>query len=127
MIEIAWQQPSLPDKERCNLALHAFARLMNAEAMAFISNPSGASIVSQLLDAHDAGRNVHVGELTRSSQLSVTATLRRLDQLEKDGFIRRSRDPHDGRSRLVAITAKGRDCALRAAWEIEMAGFGYSD
>ncbi|RVT90455.1 winged helix DNA-binding protein [Sphingomonas crocodyli] len=94
--------------------LHAFARLLNADALTFIADPLGAVIISRLVTAHEAGRKIHVRELTHGARASATAMLRRLEQFENDGLICRARDPHDGRSRCVAITPKGEQAVKRA-------------
>ena len=47
------------------------------------------------------------GELARNADLSTGAMTNRLDQLEKAGFVKRRRDPADGRGVLVELTAKG--------------------
>jgi DNA-binding MarR family transcriptional regulator len=48
------------------------------------------------------------GELARRADLTSGAMTSRLDALEKEGLIRRLRDPADRRSVLVELTAKGR-------------------
>ncbi len=47
------------------------------------------------------------GDLARIADLSSGAMTNRLDQLEKAGFVKRVRDPDDGRGVLVQLTAKG--------------------
>jgi DNA-binding MarR family transcriptional regulator len=49
------------------------------------------------------------GELARRAELTSGAMTSRLDALEKEGLVRRLRDPADRRSVLVELTAKGRD------------------
>ena len=48
------------------------------------------------------------GELARRAELTSGAMTSRLDALEKDGLVRRLRDPGDRRSVLVELTEKGR-------------------
>jgi DNA-binding MarR family transcriptional regulator len=48
------------------------------------------------------------GELARRAELTSGAMTSRLDALEKDGLVRRLRDPGDRRSVLVELTDKGR-------------------
>jgi DNA-binding MarR family transcriptional regulator len=48
------------------------------------------------------------GELARRADLTSGAMTSRLDALEKEGFVRRLRDPDDRRSVLVELTEKGR-------------------
>jgi DNA-binding MarR family transcriptional regulator len=48
------------------------------------------------------------GELARRADLTSGAMTSRLDALEKEGLVRRLRDPDDRRSVLVELTDKGR-------------------
>jgi DNA-binding MarR family transcriptional regulator len=48
------------------------------------------------------------GELARRAELTSGAMTSRLDALEKEGLVRRLRDPDDRRSVLVELTDKGR-------------------
>jgi DNA-binding MarR family transcriptional regulator len=48
------------------------------------------------------------GELARRADLTSGAMTSRLDALEKEGLVRRLRDPADRRSVLVELTDKGR-------------------
>jgi DNA-binding MarR family transcriptional regulator len=47
--------------------------------------------------------------------LDKTTMVATVDALERRGLARRESDPHDRRLRLVAVTAKGRELADRAA------------
>jgi DNA-binding MarR family transcriptional regulator len=49
------------------------------------------------------------GELARRVELTSGSITSRLDALEKEGLVRRLRDPGDRRSVLVELTAKGRE------------------
>jgi DNA-binding MarR family transcriptional regulator len=49
------------------------------------------------------------GELARHADLTTGAMTSRLDALEKQGLVRRLRDPGDRRSVLVELTEKGRE------------------
>jgi DNA-binding MarR family transcriptional regulator len=48
------------------------------------------------------------GELARRAELTSGAMTSRLDALEKEGLVKRLRDPADRRSVLVELTGKGR-------------------
>jgi DNA-binding MarR family transcriptional regulator len=48
------------------------------------------------------------GELARRAELTSGSMTSRLDALEKEGLVRRLRDPDDRRSVLVELTEKGR-------------------
>ena len=54
------------------------------------------------------------GELARRADLTSGAMTSRLDALEKQGFVRRLRDPDDRRSVIVELTEKGRDIHQQA-------------
>lgn len=49
-----------------------------------------------------------VGELARHADLTSSAMTSRLDALEREGLVRRLRDPDDRRSVLIELTRKGR-------------------
>ena len=49
------------------------------------------------------------GKLARHAELTSGAMTSRLDALEKEGLVRRLRDPDDRRSVLVELTEKGRE------------------
>lgn len=49
------------------------------------------------------------GKLARHAELTSGAMTSRLDALEKEGLVRRLRDPDDRRSVLVELTDKGRE------------------
>jgi DNA-binding MarR family transcriptional regulator len=57
-----------------------------------------------------AGEPYHrkAGELARRADLTSGSMTSRLDALEKEGLVRRLRDPDDRRSVLVELTDKGR-------------------
>jgi DNA-binding MarR family transcriptional regulator len=48
------------------------------------------------------------GELARMAELTSGTMTTRVDQLEREGLVRRLRDPEDRRSVLVELTARGR-------------------
>jgi len=48
------------------------------------------------------------GELARRAELTSGTMTTRLDHLEREGLVRRTRDPGDRRSVIVELTAKGR-------------------
>lgn len=62
-----------------------------------------------------------MGERLQVHPTSVTSIVRRL---ERDGLIRRSPHPHDGRGVLAEITGDGRDLVDRVTKELVAAQFG---
>ncbi|MFL5958987.1 MAG: MarR family winged helix-turn-helix transcriptional regulator [Gaiellaceae bacterium] len=54
------------------------------------------------------------GELARRADLTTGAMTSRLDALEKEGLVRRLRDPEDRRSVIVELTEEGRTKHERA-------------
>jgi len=62
------------------------------------------------------------GEFAQSTMVTAGALTKRVDRLEIAGLVRRDRDPHDGRARLVGLTPEGRrlvDQAIEAHLENE--------
>ncbi len=65
-----------------------------------------------------------LADLAEAAQLPKQTVGSIVDQLERAGYVRRSPDPHDGRARLVTITARGRqlvDISLPVVREVEAA------
>jgi len=60
-------------------------------------------------------------DLAADVLLTASGTTRAVDRLERDGFVRRSPDPDDGRATLVTLTAAGRR-RFRAAAPVHLAG-----
>jgi DNA-binding MarR family transcriptional regulator len=56
---------------------------------------------------HISASGVRQGEIVGKSQLSKQAVQQFLDELERDGIVKRSADPDDARARVVTFTAKG--------------------
>jgi DNA-binding MarR family transcriptional regulator len=61
------------------------------------------------LRRHDSDGGMTPGRLLKNVVLSSGGLTNRLDRLERDGLIVRSRDPDDRRGVIVTLTAKGRD------------------
>jgi DNA-binding MarR family transcriptional regulator len=47
------------------------------------------------------------GELTRRCRVTPGATTQRVQRLERDGYVERAPNPHDGRTVYVALTPEG--------------------
>jgi DNA-binding MarR family transcriptional regulator len=66
--------------------------------------PSYGSILVPLFEEE----GLRIGELARRSRLSKQTMTTMVRLLERDGFVRRERDPADGRAFRVVLTAKAR-------------------
>jgi DNA-binding MarR family transcriptional regulator len=66
--------------------------------------PSYGSILVPLFEED----GLRIGELARRSRLSKQTMTTMVRLLERDGFVRRERDPADGRAFRVVLTAKAR-------------------
>ena len=64
---------------------------------------------------------LRMAELAECVLLTASGTTRAVDRLERDGFVRRAPDPHDGRATLVSLTAAGRR-RFRAAAPVHLEG-----
>ena len=64
---------------------------------------------------------LRMADLAASVLLSPSGTTRAVDRLERDGLVRRSDDPDDGRATLVSLTPAGRR-RFRAAAPVHLAG-----
>lgn len=54
-------------------------------------------------------------ELGRALGISKQAAGKTIDTLERMGYVRRERDPGDGRRMLVRLTDRGADCLIKSA------------
>ena len=66
--------------------------------------PSYGSILVPLFEED----GLRMGELARRSRLSKQTMTTMVRLLERDGFVRRERDPADGRAFRIVLTAKAR-------------------
>jgi DNA-binding MarR family transcriptional regulator len=66
--------------------------------------PSYGSILVPLFEED----GLRIGELARRSRLSKQTMTTMVRLLERDGLVRRERDPHDGRAFRIVLTAKAR-------------------
>jgi DNA-binding MarR family transcriptional regulator len=65
-------------------------------------------------------RRLRMGDLSTACEMSLSGTTRVVHRLEKDGFIRRVRCDHDGRSWHAALTDAGL-ARLEEAWPTNLA------
>jgi DNA-binding MarR family transcriptional regulator len=85
-----------------------------AEVMARYDLAWGDYLVLAALRRAGAPYAMNPTSLYASVILSSGGMTKRLDRLEKAGFVERRPDPADRRGRLVALTARGRDVVNRA-------------
>jgi DNA-binding MarR family transcriptional regulator len=74
-----------------------------------------------LLYLDRAGASLRMTDLAASVLLTASGATRAVDRLEREGLLRRSPDPDDGRATLVSLTAAGRR-RFRAAAPVHLAG-----
>ncbi|ANJ11997.1 MULTISPECIES: MarR family winged helix-turn-helix transcriptional regulator [Streptomyces] len=67
-----------------------------------------------------AERRLRMGDLSDACEMSLSGTTRVVHRLEKEGFIRRVRCSHDGRSWHAALTDTG-FARLEEAWPANLA------
>jgi DNA-binding MarR family transcriptional regulator len=94
---------AMGDVEHVRLVIARLARRLRRQAWAGVS-PSQATALSSL------ARNgpLAVSQLAEREQISKSSATRVVARLVDEGLVRRRPDPDDGRSAVIAITAKGR-------------------
>lgn len=85
---------------------------------------SGSMVLYKL---HEGGDDLRLIDLAERLGLDATTVTRKVQQLERDGMIRRSTDPDDARASRLALTAEGRDSIdrlleARRGWFEELLG-----
>ena len=83
-------------------AIHLLRRLRVEDEALGISAPR-LSALSVLV----SGGPRRVGELADAEQVEPPTMTRLVDGMERDGYVVRAPDPHDGRAVIVRATAKG--------------------
>jgi DNA-binding MarR family transcriptional regulator len=89
-------------------ALHLLRRLRTEDDALGIS-PSRLSALSVVVFAGPIG----IGALAAAEGVSAPTMTRLVDGLERDGYVRRRRDPADARGVLVVATANGRSTLIK--------------
>lgn len=96
-----------PLQDRPGYLLMRLTRLMTRYAEARIqplgTGIAGFPVLNMLKDAGELTQK----ELTENLGVEQSSTAQLVSRLERDGFIQRRKDPQDGRSSLVRLTAKG--------------------
>ncbi|MEO9138877.1 MAG: MarR family transcriptional regulator [Jatrophihabitans sp.] len=93
------------------LELHHQLHRIVDQAMSSAGLSLARAKVLMRLDAHGPMNQATLAGLLGFAPRSVTETI---DGLERDELVTRTEDPHDRRSRIIALTASGRD-ALQVA------------
>lgn len=62
-----------------------------------------------------SGSDLGPSEIAEALQMPAHAISRKLDSLERGGFLGRTLDPHDARKRVLTITAKGKEVLQEAS------------
>jgi len=86
--------------QRWNELLHERFRAAGWGAV----RPSYGSILVPLFEEH----GLRIGELARRARLSKQTMTTMVRLLERDGLVRRERDPDDGRAFRIVLTSKAR-------------------
>jgi DNA-binding MarR family transcriptional regulator len=84
-------------------AIHLLRRLRRQDAAMGLT-PARASALSIMVFG---GGPVTLGQLAAAEQVSAPTVTRLIVGMERDGLVRRERDPHDGRVVWLRPTAKG--------------------
>jgi DNA-binding MarR family transcriptional regulator len=93
---------------RLRLAIARTARRLRQEAGEELSPSQAAALAT--IDRHGP---LTPSELADREQVKRPTATRVIARLEELGLVDRARDPHDGRSSLVALTAAGRELVTR--------------
>jgi DNA-binding MarR family transcriptional regulator len=104
--------PSVPTDEATiavNSNFFAAVRATNRSSETFMSafdlTPARVAVISVL--HRQADKRLTVGEIAIALHVSSTNISRRLDGLEKAGWVQRDRNPDDGRSIYISLTPVG--------------------
>lgn len=104
--------PSVPTDDATiavNSSFFAAVRATNKSSEAFMSafnlTPARVAVISVLHRQPD--KRLTVGEIATALHVSSTNISRRLDGLEKAGWVQRDRNPDDGRSIYISLTPIG--------------------
>lgn len=83
-----------------------FARGMEKTWAAYGLNAASFDLLATLRRA-GAPYSLSPGDLMASTMVTSGTMTHRIDQMEKTGLVERARNPEDGRSFLISLTAKG--------------------
>lgn len=99
--------------------IHALPRAIDA-AMTQEQRMSATEYLALMHLSEAADRRLRMGDLSAACEMSLSGMTRVVHRLEKEGFIRRVRCDHDGRSWHAALTDAG-FARLEEAWPSNLA------
>lgn len=97
-----------PSVEGIVVRIGKASRTLNDEMNASLAHVGLTKEEFKVLMSLHADVRTH-GALCKELDVSTGAMTNRLDKLERAGLVKRSRDPHDRRGVLLALTATGRE------------------
>ncbi|MFB8754426.1 MarR family winged helix-turn-helix transcriptional regulator [Streptomyces nigra] len=101
------------------LLIYALPRAIDG-AMTQEQNMSATEYLALMHLSEAPDRRLRMGDLSSACEMSLSGTTRIVHRLEKDGYIRRVRCDHDGRSYHAALTESG-FARLEQAWPSNLA------
>lgn len=84
-----------------------------AAGIALAQSGVSLSIAAVLLVIARLGNGIRQKDVAEESALDPAAIARSVTQLERDGFLKRQRDPSDGRAKTLHLTKRGRALSLK--------------
>jgi MarR family transcriptional regulator, transcriptional regulator for hemolysin len=125
----AWDDPVLRSARLFNRVQRLFARIVDDQLRELGMRFAQAPVLAALQDGSSRSQK----ELARIAEIEQASMAQILARMERDGLIQRERDPDDGRSTLISLTAIARERlpaarqALRRASREAVAGFDDAD
>jgi DNA-binding MarR family transcriptional regulator len=98
-----------PEVEGIVTRVEKAARYFQNEARASLARVGLTKEEFKVLMCLQRGGSQSHGWLCHECDVSTGAMTNRLDKLERDGFVARTRDPHDRRGVIIELTARGRE------------------
>lgn len=125
----AWDDPVLQSARLFNRVQRLFARIVDDQLRELGLRFAQVPVLAALQDENPRSQK----ELARIAEIEQASMAQILSRMERDGLIQRERDPSDGRSSLVSLTATARERlpsarqALQRASREAVAGFDAAD
>ena len=125
----AWDDPVVRSARLFNRVQRLFARIVDDQLRELGLRFAQVPVLAALHDETPRSQK----ELARIAEIEQASMAQILARMERDGLIQRERDPDDGRSTLVSLTATARAQlpsarqALRRASREAVAGFDDAD